>query len=236
MWIESHVDLGEHPKIFQLCYKLQIRKPEAIGLLHSLWHFTMKFAWRDGDLRRFTPSSIVMAIDWRGDADVLFGALHECGWMDADMKIHDWMDYAGKVVRDRLYNEKRRNTPLNDDTSRKTAATIPYPTLPDQHKTNGVGGPPPAPEGPTASSLLDLWNRAAHPNLPRAKELNETRKRAATARLKDHPDKKFWLDLMEKINRSPLLTGQKNEWRCSFDWILSPTNLTKITEGNYDGK
>jgi hypothetical protein len=123
MWIESHIELGEHPKVYELCHRLEIRKPEAVGLLHLLWHFVMKFAWRDGDLRRFTPTMLVRALDWRGDAEGLISALQQSGWLDNDMKVHDWLDYAGKVVKDRLYNELRRKTPSNHVIARKTTAT-----------------------------------------------------------------------------------------------------------------
>lgn len=174
-WIESHVDLSEHPKMYDLCARLKIRKPEAMGLLHMLWHFTMKFAWRDGDLRRFTPKSVSLALDWRGDHDKLFTALRESGWLE-DMKIHDWLDYAGKIVRDRLYNEERKSTalrritPLNGVLARKTAATLPYPTLPNLKEDIARSTPhfvKPTPEQATAYAksigfVLDGQRFVAH--------------------------------------------------------------------------
>lgn len=133
-WIESHIDLGEHPKVYQLCQYLTIDKPEAIGILHLLWHFTMKYAWRDGDLRRFTPSAIASVIGWKKEPEMLITALRECKWLDNKMIVHDWLEYAGKLVRDRRYNEERRKTALNGVNPRKTTATLPNPTQPNQRQ------------------------------------------------------------------------------------------------------
>lgn len=136
-WIESDVNLGDHPKVTELCFVLDIKKHEAIGYLHLLWHFTMKYAWRDGDLRRFTPRILCGAVGWDKDEATFIRALHDTGWLDnGSMVVHDWLDYSGKLVKDRLYNELRRKTSFNAVNLRKTTATLPYPTLP--YPTKGV--------------------------------------------------------------------------------------------------
>lgn len=237
-WIESHVDLGDHPKITELCFNLMIKKYEAIGHLTLLWHFTMKYAWRDGDLRRFTARAICQAAGWDKDEETFIRALQTVGWLEKDkLRVHDWLDYAGKLVRDRRYNEERRKTALNGVNPRKSTATLPYPTLPDPTKDNTIVVPTPKDgDGPTAEDLVNLWNETAHPSLPKVQILTEGRKRKAKARLVEHPEAVFWSDLVLKVNRSPLLTGQIGKWRCSFDWILEPNNLAKIVEGNYDAE
>ena len=137
MWIESHESLGEHPKVFDLCNALKIDKPKAIGILHLLWHFTLKFAWRDGDLSKFSNVSIAHSIGWDGDPDKLIESLHGARWME-DKKIHDWFDYAGKIIKDRIYNEERRKTSLNGVSSRKISATQPNLTIPNLTKDKEV--------------------------------------------------------------------------------------------------
>ncbi len=87
---------------------------------------------------------------------------------------------------------------------------------------------------PTPQNLFDLWNKEAHPNLPRAKFLTEGRKRQAVVRLRENSALEFWEDVLLKVNRSPLLRGETGNWKASFDWILNPTNLAKIVEGTYD--
>lgn len=135
MWIESHADLIDHPKLNELCFVLSIKKHEAIGHLHLLWHFAMKYAWRDGDLRRFTARVICEAVGWDKDHDTFINALRETGWIEKEgFMIHDWLDYAGKLVRDRLYQEKRRLTAINGDSFRQIAATVPNLTVPNLTK------------------------------------------------------------------------------------------------------
>ena len=103
-------------------------------------------------------------------------------------------------------------------------------------KEGGVGETKDTTLTPTPQKLMELWNRIAHPNLSRVKDLTETRKRHINARLKDNPQKEFWISVFERVNRSPFLTGLKSDWRCNFDWVMNPTNLTKIKEGNYDNR
>lgn len=43
-------------------------------------------------------------------------------------------------------------------------------------------------------------------------------------------------ELFRRTAASDFLTGKTGAWHASFDWILKPANLTKITEGNYDNK
>lgn len=94
-------------------------------------------------------------------------------------------------------------------------------------------------DGPSPEALMDLWNERSHPALPRVKIMTKTRRVWAVARLRENPDFSFWVDVINRVNRSPLLTGQSNgpghnNFRASFDWILNVNNLAKIVEGNYD--
>lgn len=178
-WIESHVDLGDHPKLIQLCMSLKIRKPDAIGYLTLLWHFTMKYAWRDGDLRRFTPTIICQAVYWKKDESLFISALQNTGWMEKDsLKVHDWLDYAGKLVKDRLYNAKRRKTASNDVPRRKTTATLPYPTSPNRTKPTT----PLPPKGePAIGSVPSLSNDTATAPIPFWQEMVDHMDRTWTA-------------------------------------------------------
>lgn len=89
--------------------------------------------------------------------------------------------------------------------------------------------------------LVELWNQQAHRSLPRVKELNKVREAKIRARLGEKPWKQNWQEVITRINASRFLTGQvivgdRKPFLCYFDWILSPTNLTKIIEGNYDNR
>ena len=38
---------------------------------------------------------------------------------------------------------------------------------------------------------------------------------------------------MVKISNSDFLSGRKTDFRATPDWVINPSNLTKILEGNY---
>lgn len=144
IWIESHVELAEHPKVFVLTETLGVRRAETVGLLHMLWHFTMKFAWRDGDLTKFDDIAIARGSGWELEPQKFILALQESKFMDGK-KIHDWQSFAGKLIRDRLYKEAtrvRQESPVGDKSTPK-AVTNPTKPLPNQKNTpivpNGDG-------------------------------------------------------------------------------------------------
>lgn len=82
--------------------------------------------------------------------------------------------------------------------------------------------------------VIALWNLKAHKNLPRIQLVSKTRETHVKARLETFPRLDQWEHLISKINASPFLVGLKTEWKCDFDWVINPTNMAKILEGNYD--
>ena len=84
-------------------------------------------------------------------------------------------------------------------------------------------------------SVIDCFNSVCK-SLPKVQKLTEKRRRAIK--------NAHWLlgdvtfaELFAKVEQSDFLTGRTNKWNgCGFDWILQPSNLTKIVEGNYDNK
>jgi len=100
-WIQSHEEIGDHPKTLKLAELLNIPVPYAVGLVHLLWHFTLRYAWENGDLRRYSAGQIGTGVKWDGDALVLLSALKKSGFLTR-MKVHDWSEYSGRLVHDRL--------------------------------------------------------------------------------------------------------------------------------------
>ena len=81
--------------------------------------------------------------------------------------------------------------------------------------------------------ILSLFNSICV-SLPKAYKLTELRKSRIAKAEKDNVD---WKSFFEKIEKSSFLTGKNNKgWRATFDWIINPTNLVKILEGNYDNR
>jgi hypothetical protein len=106
-WIESHQSLGGHIKLRRLARMLGINRAQAVGHLHFLWWWALDGA-PSGDLSGMIPADIAELSEWPGDPDAFFGALRECGWIDPDGRIHDWMDYAGRLVDVRRKDRERK--------------------------------------------------------------------------------------------------------------------------------
>ncbi len=73
-------------------------------------------------------------------------------------------------------------------------------------------------------------------SLPKVQKLTDTRKKKIKNASKLLNEITFD-DIFGKVESSDFLSGRNGKWTaCCFDWVLNPTNLTKIIEGNYDNK
>lgn len=67
-------------------------------------------------------------------------------------------------------------------------------------------------------------------------KINDSRKRALSARLKKYTVSDFET-LFKKAQASSFLKGNNSSgWRATFDWLINESNMTKVLEGNYDDK
>lgn len=115
-WIESHDDLGRHPKTRKLAGLLDASIPTAVGHLQFFWWWVMTYA-PDGDLTDFSAEDIATGSMWDGDAAHFLRAMAECGCGDRDGFIeyregrcyaHDWEDHGGRVIGNRRSNAERQ--------------------------------------------------------------------------------------------------------------------------------
>jgi DNA replication protein DnaD len=73
--------------------------------------------------------------------------------------------------------------------------------------------------------------------LPKIKSLTDARKNTLKTRWKENSSLKFFEELFCMVNESSFLSGRDDRWKgCSFDWIIKPSNMQKILEGNYANK
>ena len=107
VWIESHCDLADHPKTLRLAGFLGVDVPTAIGHLHLLWWWAMRFA-KDGLLEEFSEPELAHAARWRGDSREFVEALIRSRFVDLDpIRLHDWDQYGGKLENKRAANAER---------------------------------------------------------------------------------------------------------------------------------
>jgi len=136
-WIPANQEIADHPKRRMLSRHLGINTNETIGLLMQLWWWTLSYS-QEGDLSRFKPQSIADGCGWEGDPDTLIEALTGCGYEDGTgfldrledgrLVVHDWDDYAGRLVDKRKANAERQQKsrdrlrpPGNSDTVTHTS-------------------------------------------------------------------------------------------------------------------
>ena len=115
-WIESHQTLGNHPKLLRFARMLSVSEVEAVGHLHYLWWWCLDYA-QDGDLSRYEAPELAAAAHWVGNPDDFTAALRRAGFIDEAGALHDWDDYAGKLIEQRRHHaaQKRKHDELYND-------------------------------------------------------------------------------------------------------------------------
>ena len=72
---------------------------------------------------------------------------------------------------------------------------------------------------------------------PRLVKMSEARKKAINARIRAGYTREDFRILFEKAEASDFLKGaNKRNWRATFDWLISDTNMAKVLDGNYDAR
>jgi hypothetical protein len=92
---------------------------------------------------------------------------------------------------------------------------------------------------PKVQELVDAWNNicAHHGRLPEKKMLTPKVTDGIRLRLKEHPDPAFWETVLNKCVDSLFLSGRKNSFRATLDWLTkNGENAIKVYEGNYDNE
>ena len=115
-WIKSFQELGDHPKTKRAARILGISCPTIIGHLQYLWLWAQSYA-EDGCLGGYSVEDVADAARWEGDAQQFIDALLNCGVKGAgflerddlgELHIHDWDEYAGKLVERRATERERQ--------------------------------------------------------------------------------------------------------------------------------
>ena len=113
-WLESHQSLRDHPKKDRLAELLfngtvpnDVSDYAAAGLLHYLWYWALDYA-HDGDLSKFSDSVVAKGCRWNGDSLLLVQSLIEAGFVNKDRSLHDWDEYAGRLLATRERDRARK--------------------------------------------------------------------------------------------------------------------------------
>lgn len=135
-WIELHQGLREHKKVYACMEILGVSRVTMVGMLATFWLWALDNA-QDGVLAGVSNKTIARVCGWNEKkANQFVSALVECGWLDQNgdnLVIHDWYDYAGKLMERREKDLERKR---NGKGKHKNSAGIPA-----EFHGNGCGIP-----------------------------------------------------------------------------------------------
>lgn len=166
-YIEAHQSLRDHRKILALAAELDMAEPHVAGHCVYLWLWSLDNA-PDGML----PEShriIERAAAWIGVPGTLVAAMIAVGMLDqgddGHLYIHDWFDYAGRLIEKRKSDAERKRqerankglaTPVRRTSKgrpRDGAGTVPNRTV-TNHTTPSESAPTSAAATPPSSDVL----------------------------------------------------------------------------------
>ena len=193
-WLQVHQTLKDHRKLFDAADELEITPPHMMGLLVSFWLWILDNA-PTGSLKGITPRMIARAAQWDGDAEKLADVLIRAGWIDKTedgaLGIHDWYEYAGKLI-DQRQAEKERSA------RRRAAAASSSDDAPDD-QTPTAGQPPDATPTTGGKSRLDQSREKkgrVTPPTPSAEGDDGAKKSAVEVRFDE-----FWNAYPKKVGK-----------------------------------
>lgn len=207
-WIKIEEDLPDHFKLANMRRILKSKSIiEPLGYFVMLMLYTLKVAWRDGNLQAYGDDLIEEKCLWVGEQGQLMKAFRECGkkledgslgpgFMDGYV-VHDWVQRSNKLIRDRIYREER----------------------------NGGDGKV---DAPTSDSLeiFEAWNAFAKENGLAAA--------ARAPRIPDGMNPGRFAVLLAESKKYPFLLGSgPQRWRMDIHWLLRPENADKVMSGSY---
>lgn len=113
MWYEAHQTMTRHPKTLKLARLMKVDRRYAVGLLHDLFSWGVDIAGKHGELPGLEAEDIASALDMPGKKGLAaVNALLESGYLERDIHgtycIHDWYDYAGKLMERRESDKERQ--------------------------------------------------------------------------------------------------------------------------------
>lgn len=180
--------------------------------------------------------------------------LAENGWHHTrcDQEIAEYRAFldkksnAGKASAERRKNNRSTGVEqvLNSSPSDEQLTTNQQPLTNNQSKeakaSPDLGKPKSVPPAPI-QEIVEMYNNIL-PELPQTIVVNESRKRAISARWRevvtaDKLDRQGGLDFFkwyfEMVKDSKFLTGKTKDWKADMDFLFNPSKFPRIIEGTY---
>jgi uncharacterized protein YdaU (DUF1376 family) len=179
--------------------------------------------------------------------DVLneFFALGVDGWINdrADKEIKHFHSKIEQASRAGKASAERRSNNRSTDvqpTNKQEPRTINQEPIKEAKASPDLGKPKSVPSAPI-QEIVEMYNKVL-PELPEVVVVNESRKRAVSARWRevvtaDKLDRQGGLDFFkwyfEMVKSSKFLTGRAKDWKADFDFLFNASKFPRIVEGTY---
>ena len=263
-WIKVDQTLVNHNKVLDVSDDLDIEPVKVTGMLVLLWLWALDNA-PDGSLEGVRPRSLATVVQWDGDPNDLVEALKNARLLDVSadgsLELHDWYEYAGKLVerreaekeRSRRRREKTAVQPTDDQQTtdgqptddrtddqqttdgrvEKSKSRVDY--LSSSEANASEESETPAADPVPYEAIKTVYHDHC-PSYPRIRKLSANRKKAIAARWKEYKgDLATFIELFDMAEASPFLKGQNDRnWSADIDWLMKSDNMAKVLEGKYN--
>lgn len=109
-WLEIHQSIKDHRKLLAAADALDMAPAHVAGHIIFFWLWALDNA-PSGEISEITARNIARAAQWEGSPESFLSALVESGLVDKTdegLFIHDWSDYAGKLIDQRVADRERK--------------------------------------------------------------------------------------------------------------------------------
>lgn len=169
-WIELHQAVWTHRKTWAMADELGVPPAQVVMHLAALWCWAVDSA-PAGDLGGVRPGSIARAAQWDGDAQTFITAAVAAGYLDADedgLRLHDWMDYAGRLIEQRVTDRDRQRAAREKKRQEKLGGRASTRRPSDVHRMSS---------GPSTDVRVTSDCTQSNPTVPRQNQDTEQRAR-----------------------------------------------------------
>jgi hypothetical protein len=246
-WIELHNSIWTHPKIKPLAEALNIDRMLAAAYLIRFWTWAIEhIECVDGEITHLSYEDISAAAGWRKSADKFVEALIRSHWFDRKdekLYIHDWNDFAGRLIRKRISDRERKRNNNSDDIPQEiadnsdgiptefAASTVPNRTI----DTNVSLCPNTNSDENTKKRKTPIFDHESDPYRLAAELSRMIHENNAAAKQQTERDLQRWAKAIELMLRLDKRTAEQAWSVMKFSqqdvfWksiILSPDNLRK---------
>jgi hypothetical protein len=246
-WIPISNDLPDEVEVLQIARALGIEPETVCGHLLRVWGWLDRHVSVSRDERDICHAAGVTKVqfDRIAQRDGFADAMASAGWLKVTTtgvefpNVQRWLMQSSKArLLATRRQEKHRRKMSRAERDSSVTSSVTNRTVQENKNT-----PCKSPAGGRSNSLdtrphLEIFNRLARAQgLPSIRMIGSARARKLKARIDETGAKDaggFWAPIAKAVSERS--TWAREQSFLTFDWLMSPTNLAKLLEGNYKGK